>query len=68
MPETTAVPMDALLGDIGKVFTQIIAWFGDVGQAVIEKPIMILFLVAIPVISFVFGLVMRIVGRRGRRR
>ena len=50
MPETTAVPMDALLGDIGKVFTQIIAWFGDVGQAVIEKPIMILFLVAIPVI------------------
>lgn len=68
MPETTAVPMDALLGDVGKVFTQIIAWFGNVGEAVINKPILIIFLVAIPVISFVFGLVMRIVGRRGRRR
>lgn len=68
MPETTAVPMDALLGDVGKVFTQIIAWFGNVGEAIINKPILIIFLVAIPVISFVFGLVMRIVGRRGRRR
>ena len=68
MEETTAAAMDAILGDIGKVFTQIISWFGDVGEAVMSKPILIIFLVAIPVITFVFGLVMKIVGRRGRRR
>lgn len=66
--DPTPSAMEALLTAVGNVFTSIIGWFSDVGEAVISEPVLILFLVAIPVISFVFGLVMRIVGRRGRRR
>jgi len=61
--------MEAIISSIQTVFTAILGWFTDVAEVVVSQPILIIFLVAIPVISIVFGLVLRIVGRgRGRRR
>lgn len=67
-PTPTPNAMEALITAVSSVFTALLGWFSDVGESVISQPVLIVFLVAIPVISFVFGLVMKIVGRRGRRK
>lgn len=68
-PAAGAAPtMQDLIDAISSVISAIITWFGSVAEATISNPVLILFLVAIPVVSLVFGLVMRVVGRRGRRR
>lgn len=68
-PAAAAAPtMQDLIDAISSVISAIVTWFGTVAEAAISNPVLILFLVAIPVVSLVFGLVMRVVGRRGRRR
>lgn len=68
-PAVAAAPtMQDLIDAISSVISAIITWFGSVAEATISNPVLILFLVAIPVVTLVFGLVMRVVGRRGRRR
>lgn len=67
-PVVAAAPtMQDLIDAISAVIGAIVTWFGSVAEAAISNPVLILFLVAIPVVSLVFGLVMRVVGRRGRR-
>lgn len=69
VPAAAAAPtMQDLIDAISSVISAIVTWFGTVAEAAISNPVLILFLVAIPVVSLVFGLVMRVVGRRGRRR
>lgn len=68
-PAVAAAPtMQDLIDAISAVIGAIVTWFGTVAEAAISNPVLILFMVAIPVVSLVFGLVMRVVGRRGRRR
>lgn len=68
-PAVAASPtMQDLIDAISAVIGAIVTWFGKVAEAAISNPVLILFMVAIPVVSLVFGLVMRVVGRRGRRR
>lgn len=68
VPAAGAAPtMQDLIDAISSVISAIITWFGSVAEATISNPVLILFLVAIPVVTLVFGLVMRVVGRRGRR-
>ena len=68
-PAVAAAPtMQDLIDAISSVIGAVVTWFGTVAEAAISNPVLILFLVAIPVVLIVFGLVMRIVGRRGRRR
>lgn len=68
-PAVAAAPtLQDLIDAISSVIGAVVTWFGTVAEAAISNPVLILFLVAIPVVSLVFGLVMRIVGRRGRRR
>lgn len=69
VPAAAAAPtMQDLIDAISAVIGAIVTWFGTVAEAAISNPVLILFMVAIPVVSLVFGLVMRVVGRRGRRR
>lgn len=68
-PAAAAAPtMQDLIDAISSVIGAIVTWFGTVAEAAISNPVLILFMVAIPVVSLVFGLVMRVVGRRGKRR
>lgn len=68
-PTVAAAPtMQDLIDAISSVIGAIVTWFGTVAEAAISNPVLILFMVAIPVVSLVFGLVMRVVGRRGKRR
>lgn len=68
-PAVGAAPtMQDLIDAISSVIGAIVTWFGTVAEAAISNPVLILFMVAIPVVSLVFGLVMRVVGRRGKRR
>lgn len=69
IPAAAAAPtMQDLIDAISSVISAIVTWFGTVAEAAISNPVLILFMVAIPVVSLVFGLVMRVVGRHGRRR
>ena len=68
-PAVAAAPtMQDLIDAISSVIGAIVTWFSTVAEAAISNPVLILFMVAIPVVSLVFGLVMRVVGRRGKRR
>lgn len=58
--------MSTILTDVGTFFTQVITWFGDFAEVVISQPILLIFLVAIPVVSFIVAIVMRVLRRRGR--
>ena len=62
-----APTMQDLIDAISSVVGAIVSWFGTVAEAAISNPVLILFMVAIPVVSLVFSLVMRVVGRRGKR-
>ena len=69
VPVAGAAPtMQDLIDAISSVIGAIVTWFGTVAEAAISNPVLILFMVAIPVVSLFFGLVMRVVGRRGKRR
>lgn len=39
---STPVPMSELLTDLGLVVTQVMSWVGDVAQAIVDTPLLLL--------------------------
>lgn len=52
--------MEAILSNIGLVFTQVIAWAGDVLELIATEPILLLMCVALVIVGFVVGWVSRL--------
>lgn len=62
----TATTFATILANIGTFFTQLISWFGDLAETIVSNPILFIFLVAVPVVGIVVGLILRLVRSRGR--
>lgn len=62
--EGAATTLETFLTSIGSVVTQAITWVGDVAEMIISTPLLI-FPIAIGVISLVIGVVRRFVIRAG---
>ena len=52
--------MEAILTSIGAVFTQAITWVGDIIDLIVEQPLLILMVVALPIVGFAVGLLSRL--------
>lgn len=59
--------MQALIDAITSFMGALMTWFNNIAENIITQPIMLLFVVVLPVAAMVWGLVMSII-RRGRRR
>lgn len=62
---TAAVTITTLLTDVGKVFTQVIAWAGDVGETIVGDPVLMLFCIGIPLCGLGVGMFGRLLRSRG---
>lgn len=54
--------MTEMLASVGNVFTQCIAWLGELMAAITATPVLFIIVVAIPVISFTVGFARRLLG------
>lgn len=54
--------MTEMLSSVGNVFTQCLAWLGDLMTTITATPILFIIVVAIPVISFTVGFARRLLG------
>lgn len=59
--------MQALIDAITSFMGALMTWFNNIAENITSQPIMLLFVVVLPVAAMVWGLVMSII-RRGRRR
>lgn len=59
--------MQALIDAITSFMASLMTWFNQIAENITTQPIMLLFVVVLPVAAMVWGLVMSII-RRGRRR
>lgn len=53
--------MTAILTSAGEVFTQAIAWIGEVLNTIASEPIALLLVVGLSVVGFAFGLTRRLI-------
>lgn len=53
--------MEAILTDIGAVFTQAISWAGTVGTTIVSTPLLMVF-VSIPLVGLGVGLFRRLIN------
>ena len=59
--------MQALIDAITTFFSSMMTWFNQIAENITTQPIMLLFVVVLPVVSIIWGLVMSII-KRGRRK
>lgn len=59
--------MEALIDSVSAFMAALMTWFNQIAQNIVAQPIMLLFVVVIPVATIVWGLVMSII-RRGKRK
>ena len=60
--------MQALIDSVGTFMTSLMSWFNTIAENIASQPIMLLFVVVLPVASIVWGLVMSIIKRGKRKR
>ena len=53
---TATVTITTLLGDVGKVFTQVITWAGTVGETIVGDPVLMLFCIGSPLCGLCVGM------------
>lgn len=59
--------MQALIDAVTAFMSSLMSWFNQIAENIATQPIMLLFVVVLPVASIVWGLVMSII-RRGKRK
>lgn len=59
--------LQTLIDSITTFMSALMTWFNSIAENIVAQPIMLLFVVVLPVAAMVWGLVMSII-RRGRRR
>lgn len=59
--------MQALIDAVTTFMSSLMTWFNQIAENIATQPIMLLFVVVLPVASIVWGLVMSII-RRGKRK
>lgn len=59
--------MQALIDAVTTFMSSLMTWFNQIAENIATQPIMLLFVVVLPVASIVWGLVMAII-RRGKRK
>lgn len=60
--------MQALIDAVTAFMSSLMTWFNNIAENIATQPIMLLFVVVLPVASIVWGLVMSIIRRSRRRR
>lgn len=65
MEETAGVTIATLLTDVGSVFTKVIGWAGDVGEAIVGDPVLLLYCIAVPLCGIGVGMFARLLRSRG---
>lgn len=60
--------MQALIDAITAFFSSMMTWFNQIAENITTQPIMLLFVVVLPVVSIIWGLVMSIIKRGKRKR
>lgn len=60
--------MQALIDAITAFFSSMMTWFNQIAENIASQPIMLLFVVVLPVVSIIWGLVMSIIKRGKRKR
>ena len=55
--------MTEILSSVSEVMQTVMAVFGEIATAITSTPLLLLFAVAIPVISFGVGLLVRVLNR-----
>ena len=53
--------MTAVLSNIGTFFTQAITWMGDVLEVVVNNPVLLILVIAMPICGFAVGLLNRLI-------
>lgn len=56
-------PMADIFTGVTTVLTNILTYIGNVATTITAQPILLLFVIAVPVISFAVGLLSRLVNR-----
>lgn len=59
--------LQTLIDSVGTFMSALMTWFNTIAENITSQPIMLLFVVVLPVAAMVWGLVMSII-KRGRRR
>lgn len=57
----TEVTMSNILTEIGTFFTQAVTWMGDVIDVIVQNPVLMILVVAMPVCGFAVGLLSRLI-------
>ena len=57
--------MEAILTDVGTVFTPAVGWVGEVATTIAGEPVLMLFCVAVPLVGLGVGLFKRLLSARG---
>lgn len=60
--------MQALIDAVTAFMSSLMTWFNQIAENIATQPIMLLFVVVLPVASIVWGLVMAIIKRGKRKR
>lgn len=60
--------MQALIDAVTSFMTAMLTWFSEIAEAVVSQPVLLIFIIVLPVTSFVWSLVMSIVHRRKGKR
>ena len=64
----TSTGMQALIDAVTSFMSSLMTWFNSIAENIVTQPIMLLFVVVLPVASIVWGLVMSIIKRGKRKR
>lgn len=51
--------LSAILGDITTLLTECLGWVGDVWEFIVSNPVLMIFVIGIPLISLAVGLLKR---------
>lgn len=65
-PAPTPATMDTLLDSVGSFVSHFVEWVIDIAQAMVSNPLLLLFVVAIPVGFAVVAMVKGFISRRGK--
>ena len=57
----TEITMANILTEVGTFLTQAISWMGDVLDAIVTSPALLLMVIALPVAGFAVGLLNRLI-------
>lgn len=60
----TAITVSSILDDVATFFTQLWSWVAEAATAIVSSPLILIFLVGIPIAGLALGWIRSLISRR----